>query len=96
MASFQSLYNEIEFKIKAAILQIEELKRENEHLRMENENLQIQNEEMKKAMDELDEKMKLTAITNTIIYKEDKKEIKKQINDWVREINNCIDLLKSK
>ena len=30
----------------------------------------------------MDEKMKLSEITNTIIYKEDKKEIKKQINDF--------------
>lgn len=96
MASFQSLYNEIEYKIKVALAQIDDLKLENEILRTENEQLQLQQEEMKRQMNELDEKMKLSAITNTIIYKEDKKEIKKQINDWVREINNCIDLLKSK
>lgn len=96
MASFQSLYNEIEYKIKLALSQIDDLKLENEILRTENEHLQAQQEELKKQMAEMDEKMKLSAITNTIIYKEDKKEIKKQINDWVREINNCIALLKSK
>lgn len=96
MASFQSIYNKIEYNIKEALLRWAELKKENERLRIENEKLQIQNNDLQKQLGELDEKLKLTAITNTIIYKDDKKDIKKQINDWVREIDNCIDLLKNK
>lgn len=96
MASFESLYNKIEYNVKAALVQIAELKKENELLRTENDLLKQQQEGLKRRLADMDEKVKLTVITKTVLDKEDKKETKKQINDWVREIDNCITLLTNK
>ena len=46
--------------------------------------------------EDTEEKLKLVELTNTIIDKESKTELKKQINDWVREIDNSIKLLNGK
>ena len=52
--------------------------------------------EAKGRLEETEEKLKLVELTNTIVDREDKTELKKQINDWVREIDNSIKLLNGK
>lgn len=96
MATFESLYNVIEYKVKAALLRLAELQQENANLRRRNEDLLRQQSQMQQKLVDMEEKMKLIEITNTIINKEDKKQVKKEINDWVREIDNCITLLTNK
>lgn len=75
------------------MLQIADLQEENSEMRKQNEELALQNELLKKQLSEMEEKMKLVVVTNTLLYKEDKQETIKQINDWVREIDKCINLL---
>ncbi|MBQ6072240.1 MAG: hypothetical protein IKQ75_09715 [Bacteroidales bacterium] len=96
MASFESLYNKIEYNVKAAALRMAELRKENEMLQEEVELLRQQQQGLRKQLADMEEKIKLTIITKTILDKEDKKETKRQIQDWVREIDNCITLLTSK
>ena len=96
MASFESLYNKIEYNVKEALIHFAELKEENEQLRNENEILKQKQEGMTRRLADMEEKIKLTVITRTVLDKDDKKKTKKQINDWVREIDNCITLLTSK
>ena len=93
MASFPSLYGDMEQNIKQAIALIAEKSEENRKLK---EEIEEQNKEIKRLQNELQslkEKHKLLTITNTVLYKEDKKETIKKINEYVREIDNCIELL---
>ena len=93
MASFESLYNKIEYNVKAALLKVADLQRENAELREENARLEEQRKNLLKQTEELTERLKLVVITKTVFDKKDKQETKKQINDWVREIDKCINLL---
>ena len=96
MASFESIYNSIEYNVKAAILRLKEFREENAKLQKDNEALKKEIAEQRMQLADKDEKLKLLVVTKKILYKEDKTEIKKQINDWVREIDNCIELLKER
>ncbi len=96
MASFESLYNKIEYNVKAALLRSAELQKENAELRERNAELEKKEKELKHEIEELTERLKLIVITKTVFDKKDKQETKKQINDWVREIDKCINLLTNK
>ena len=93
MASFITLYNEIECKIKNAAVFIEEKKIENNKLKkiINEQNNKI--EQIEKELESLKEKNKIVTITNTVLFKKDKQETIKKINDLVREIDNTIGLL---
>lgn len=96
MASFESLYNKIEYNVKAALLKLSDLQKDNEKLNRENEALKEKEKELQVQIDELTERLKLIVVTKTVFNKKDKQETKKQINDWVREIDKCISLLTNK
>ena len=96
MSSFESLYRETEMNVREAVHRFSELKSKCESLTKENETLRSQVADMRKQLQETEEKLKLVELTTTIIDKEDKTELKKQINDWVREIDNSIKLLNGK
>ena len=93
MASFLSLYNEVEHKIRAAVILLNEQKSENVKLKKLVDEQHNRLEELEKEVDSLNEKNKILTITKTVLYKEDKKDTIKKINDLVREIDNCIGLL---
>ena len=93
MASFLSLYNEVEYKIKQATVRLDEYRAKISLLSKENEQLKRENATLREQVTELNEKYKLLTLTQTLLKKEDKTEIKKKINDLVREIDNCIMLL---
>lgn len=95
MASFYSLYNDIEYKIKQAQLRLIDISRENKQLQEERQLVKNENERLQARVRELEEKIKLMTITHTIIHKEDKTETKRKITELVREIDNCIGLLNS-
>jgi phage shock protein A len=93
MASFESLYNTIEYNVKEALVKDAELKRQNADLYRQIEILRAEREELEKRLSDMESKMKILTITNTILSKEDKQKTKKQINDWVREIDRCVAML---
>lgn len=93
MASFLSLYNEVEHKISAAVILLGEQKEENVKLKMLLDEQAKKIERLEEEVESLNEKNKILTITKTVLYKEDKKDTIKKINDLVREIDNCIGLL---
>jgi len=93
MASFLSLYSEIEYKVKHAIIRLDEYRAKISLLTKENEQLKRENAALQEQVAEFNEKYKLLTLTQTLLKKEDKTDIKKKINDLVREIDNCILLL---
>ncbi len=95
MASFYTLYNDIEYKIKQAQLRLIDISRENKQLQEEKQLIKNENERLQARVRDLEEKIKLMTITQTIIQKEDKTETKRKITELVREIDNCIGLLNS-
>ena len=92
MASFLTLYHQIETKLFKIKQVVEEKTEENKTLksnfiaalerieRLENENFL------------LNEKNKILTITKTALYKEDKKQTEKKIEKLVRDIDQCIEL----
>ena len=58
---------------------------------MEEQNNRV--EELEKEVEKKKKKNKILTITKTVLYKEDKKDTIKKINELVREIDNCIGLL---
>ena len=72
------------------------LQQENARLTSENQQLRDRQEQLEHLLDETKERIKLITITESLINKEHKKEIKKQIKDWVQEIDKCINLLTTK
>lgn len=96
MASFESLYYRIEYNVKAALSEMKELREENAELRSKIQSLEEKEQDLHKQIAEMTERLKLLIITKTVLNKEDKQETKKQINDWVREIDKCITLLTNK
>ena len=96
MSSFESLYHETEMNVREAVYRFSKLKSQNEELRNENERLRLELSDLRGRLEQTEEKLKLVELTGTIIDREDKTELKKQINDWVREIDNSIKLLNGK
>ncbi len=82
--------------VREAVYRFSKLKSQNQELRRENEKLREELSDLRKRLEDKDEKLKLVELTSTIIDREDKTELKKQINDWVREIDNSIKLLSGK
>jgi phage shock protein A len=82
--------------VREAVHRFSELKSKCEALAKENETLRKNEAEMRTRLQETEEKLKLVELTSTIIDKEDKTELKRQINEWVREIDNSIRLLSGK
>lgn len=96
MAKFDSLYLKIEYNVKAALAKMDDLQSENKALRAERDRLVKENESLHEQARDVEDKLKILSVTKTILNNEDNKKTRKQINDWVREINNCIALLKNK
>ena len=96
MSSFESLYHQTELNVREAVRRFSELKLKYESAQRENERLRSELSEMRSRLDKTEEKLKLVELTSTIIDREDKTRLKRQINDWVREIDNSIKLLSSK
>jgi len=93
MASFLTLYHQIESKLIGIKQVVEEKKEENNTLK---NNLSIaleRIEQLENDVNRLNEKNNIITITKTALYKEDKKQTEKKINKLVRDIDYCIELL---
>ena len=93
MASFLTLYHQIETKLFKIKQVVEEKTEENRILKT---NLATALDKVKKLENEnllLNEKNKVLIITKTALYKEDKKQTEKKIDKLVRDIDHCMELL---
>jgi hypothetical protein len=91
-----TLINRLSSKILKLLEQYKSMSIKYEELKAENTKLLELVENQKKEIKELEEKNKILKISNTINLKENSKEIKLKINEFLREINKCIDLLNNK
>jgi len=92
MASFLTLYHQIETKLFKIKQVVEEKTEENRSLKTD---LATALDKVKKLENEnllLNEKNKVLIITKTALYKEDKKLTEKKIEKLVRDIDQCIEL----
>ena len=93
MASFLTLYHQIETKLTKIKQVVEEKTEENKTLLA---NLTIALEKIEKLENEnllLTDKNYILTITKTALYKEDKKRTERKIEKLVRDIDYCIELL---
>ena len=90
MTSFLRIYNDIEQKLAKATLQLVELQEVVKQLQAENAALKQQALAREKNEQKETENIntKINKTSNETIYK-----IKEEINDIVREIDNCIGIL---
>ena len=90
MTSFLRIYNDIEQKLAKATLQLVELQEVVKQLQAENEALKQQALAREKNEQKETENIntQINKTSNETIYK-----IKEEINDIVREIDNCIGIL---
>lgn len=102
MSSFSSQMNIIVEKTKNLIQLCEALQEENDLLKLELQSVQVAFETSKDKTLELEEKLKAMAVAKTLddnkvdneVINEKILDTKQKINDFVREIDRCINLLK--
>lgn len=93
MVSFLTLYNRLESKLLQIKHNNEEQAQENQTLKHQLKTATTTILELQEQVTSLSEKNKILTITKTVLYKKDKKETEKKINELVREIDHCIALL---
>jgi len=93
MASFLTLYHQIESKLIKIKQVAEERAEENKTLKANLTNALEKITQLEHEVTLLNEKNKILTITKTALYKEDKKQTEKKIDKLVRDIDHCIELL---
>jgi len=93
MASFLTLYHQIESKLIKIKQVVEEKTAENKTLKTDLTAALERIEQLENEVELLNEKNKILTITKTALYKEDKKQTEKKIDKLVRDIDHCIELL---
>lgn len=94
MQQVQIFKETIKNKIEKITESLSSLKKRNEDLSIENKKLSDDVKAYQKQIEELEKQLNFTKIAKSInLEKDDKKDIKKIINEYVREIDKCISLL---
>ena len=93
MASFLTLYHQIETKLVKIKQVVEENIEENKILKKNLTTALEKVEQLEKEVEQLAERDQIITITKTALYKEDKKQTEKKIEKLVRDIDYCIELL---
>jgi hypothetical protein len=92
--SLNNLISNIELKLKNLLSSYNRLKLENSELHTTNSNLSLELEENHKQISLLNDKIKIMSISKSVdISKDDIKDTKLKINEYIREIDKCIALL---
>ena len=94
MQQVQTYKETIKNKIDKIAEKLSSLKKQNDELGFENKKLIENVKSYQKQIEELEKQLNFTKIAKSInLEKGDKKDIKKVINEYVREIDKCISLL---
>ncbi len=94
MASFQKIYDDIERRLKESAIQLNDIQQELIKLREENQRLKQQ---LLKAREEKQKILTQSLLAQENASQQEKKDnndIKKEIQEIVREIDNCIGIMK--
>ena len=90
----KTIINNIGLKVGKLIEKGNQLKAEKKILQQDNDTLDAQLQEKKKQIVALQDKVKLMNISKSVdVSKQEVKETRLKINEYVREINKCIALL---
>ena len=90
----KTIINNIGLKVGKLIKKGNQLKAEKESLQQDNDTLDAQLQEKKKQIVALQDKVKLMNISKSVdVSKQEVKETRLKINEYVREIDKCIALL---
>ena len=90
----KTIINNIGLKVGKLIEKGNQLKSEKKSLQQDNDTLDAQLQEKKKQIVALQDKVKLMNISKSVdVSKEEVKETRLKINEYVREIDKCIALL---
>ena len=90
----KTIINNIALKVGKLIEKGNKLKAEKKSLEQDNDTLYAQLQEKKKQIVALQEKVKLMNISRSVnVSKQEVKETRLKINEYVREIDKCIALL---
>ncbi len=87
------LVGAIHKKTKSLIYSLNTLKNENEKLKTENVQLVQSIEKQKKIIEEFKNNNRSKLVADSIKQEEGNSDVKKQIDEMVREIDKCIELL---
>ncbi|MDD2345550.1 MAG: hypothetical protein PHY85_05335 [Bacteroidales bacterium] len=83
----------IEHKVHSLCLINKKIKHENEHLRNQIVELKTDIETTKEQLNELENKIKIIKLSKSIENKRELTDTKLKINELVREIDKCIQML---
>ena len=90
----KTIINSIESKVGKLIEQLQQIQRKKSDLQKDNDALVAKLEEQEKKVSALQDKVKLMNISKSDdVDKDDVKETRLKINEYVREIDKCIALL---
>lgn len=93
MKNAETLIAEIEFKVRKLIGQTGVLQEENLKLREEVVVLKSEIETLESIINEQQEKLKTLKLAKSLNKEEKRTDVKLKINELVREIDHCIELL---
>jgi peptidoglycan hydrolase CwlO-like protein len=93
MKDVSALVTAIEYKLDLIMKQNKELKKQMLELKMKNESLTAELQLKQEEKDELYKENQILLLNKGALRKQDSEKAKKNINDFIREIDKCIALL---
>ena len=93
MKDVSALVTAIEYKLDLIMKQNKELKKQMLELKTKNESLTAELQLKQKQKDELYKENQILLLNKGALRKQDSEKAKKNINDFIREIDKCIALL---
>ncbi len=96
MDALTTTAQEIKLKVIKLLQKVEELEKREVSLKAENTQLKNALEAQKNSMKALEETNKMLKIAETLSKHDDKRELKKVVNGYLKEIDECLRLLSNK
>jgi len=93
MKDVSALVTAIEYKLDLIMKQNKKLKKQMLELKTKNESLTAELQLKQKEKDELYKENQILLLNKGALRKQDSEKAKKNINDFIREIDKCIALL---
>ncbi|HOW31429.1 MAG TPA: hypothetical protein PLP88_07675 [Bacteroidales bacterium] len=96
MQSLSTLVTGLEFKSRQVADKMKELQRSLNDLHSKYQQLEIKYEQQKQTINDLDQKIQILKITHAIPKGKETADVKKKINELLRELDRSIDLLNNR
>lgn len=96
MQNLSTLVAGLEFKSRKVADKVKELHQSLDDLQLKYRQLEAKYEQQKQTINELDQKIQILKITHAIPKGKETADVKKKINELLRELDKCIDLLNNR